>query len=103
MDYSPTVRARRSIREIVRLRNDSGLSMDTAASRLDWSNLYGPARDAVRPLRVAAARQAGSAMGPGYVSGPIGNGRISTSNSGESAQLGRSSATLRHPHFRYAR
>jgi hypothetical protein len=32
---APTVRARRFIREIVRLRNDSGLSMDTAASRLD--------------------------------------------------------------------
>ena len=37
MDYSPTVRARRLIREIVRLRTDSGLSMDTVASRLDWS------------------------------------------------------------------
>jgi hypothetical protein len=37
------------------------------------------------------------------VSGPIGSGRISTSKSGESGQLGRSSATLRHPHFRYAR
>jgi hypothetical protein len=37
MDYSPTVRARRLIREIVRLRTDSGLSMEVAASRLDWS------------------------------------------------------------------
>lgn len=43
MDYSPTVRGRRLIREIVRLRNDSGLSMDTAASRLDWrSRMRGP-------------------------------------------------------------
>ena len=37
MDYSPTVRGRRLIREIVRLRTDSGLSMDTVAGRLDWS------------------------------------------------------------------
>jgi transcriptional regulator with XRE-family HTH domain len=37
MDYSPTVRARRLIREIVRLRTDSGLSIKVAASRLDWS------------------------------------------------------------------
>jgi hypothetical protein len=37
MDYSPTVRGRRLIREIVRLRNDNGLSMETAARRLDWS------------------------------------------------------------------
>ncbi len=31
------MRARCLIREIVRVRTDSGLSMDTAASRLDWS------------------------------------------------------------------
>jgi hypothetical protein len=42
MDDSPTVRGRRLIREIVRLRTDSGLSMEVAASRLDWrkSKLY---------------------------------------------------------------
>lgn len=53
--------------------------------------------------RSPATQQAGASEGPGYVSGPIGSGRIRTSNSGESGQLGRSSATLRHPHFRYAR
>ena len=37
MDYSLTVRGPRLIREIGRPRTDSGLSMDTAASRLDWS------------------------------------------------------------------
>ncbi len=37
MDYSPTVRGRRLIREIVRLRNDSGLSQETAAKQLGWS------------------------------------------------------------------
>ena len=37
MDYSPTVRGRRLIREIVRLRTDGGLSMEVAASRPDWS------------------------------------------------------------------
>ena len=50
--------------------------------------------------RSPAARQARASEGSGYVSGSIGNGRISTSKSGESGQLGRSSATLRHPHFR---
>jgi transcriptional regulator with XRE-family HTH domain len=37
MDYSPTVRGRRLIREIERLRHDSGLSMEAAAKRLGWS------------------------------------------------------------------
>ncbi|HUY47283.1 MAG TPA: helix-turn-helix transcriptional regulator [Streptosporangiaceae bacterium] len=37
MEYSPTVRGRRLIREIERLRHDSGLSMETAAQRLGWS------------------------------------------------------------------
>lgn len=37
MEYSPTVRGRRLIREIERLRHDSGLSMDAAAKRLGWS------------------------------------------------------------------
>jgi transcriptional regulator with XRE-family HTH domain len=37
MDYSPTVRGRRLIREIERLRHDSGLSMEAAAQRLGWS------------------------------------------------------------------
>ena len=37
MEYSPTVRGRRLIREIERLRHDSGLSMEAAASQLGWS------------------------------------------------------------------
>jgi transcriptional regulator with XRE-family HTH domain len=37
VEYSPTVRGRRLIREIQRLRHDSGLSMDAAAKRLGWS------------------------------------------------------------------
>jgi transcriptional regulator with XRE-family HTH domain len=37
VDYSPTVRGRRLIREIGRLRHGSGLSMETAAQRLGWS------------------------------------------------------------------
>jgi len=37
VDYSPTVRGRRLIREIERLRHDSGLSMETAAKQLSWS------------------------------------------------------------------
>jgi transcriptional regulator with XRE-family HTH domain len=37
VEYSPTVRGRRLIREIGRLRHGSGLSMETAAQRLGWS------------------------------------------------------------------
>ena len=37
MEYSPTVRGRRLIREIERLRHDSGLSMEAAAQQLGWS------------------------------------------------------------------
>jgi transcriptional regulator with XRE-family HTH domain len=37
VDYSPTVRGRRLIREIERLRHDSGLSMEAAAKQLGWS------------------------------------------------------------------
>lgn len=37
MEYSPTVRGRRLMREIERLRHDSGLSMEAAAGRLGWS------------------------------------------------------------------
>ena len=37
MEYSPTVRGRRLIREIERLRRGSGLSMEIAAQRLGWS------------------------------------------------------------------
>ena len=37
MEYSPTVRGRRLIREIERLRHGSGLSMEIAAQRLGWS------------------------------------------------------------------
>lgn len=37
MEYTPTVRGRRLIREIVRVRKASGLSMETAARRLGWS------------------------------------------------------------------
>jgi transcriptional regulator with XRE-family HTH domain len=37
MEYSPTVRGRRLIREVIRLRQAAGLSMETAAQRLDWS------------------------------------------------------------------
>jgi len=37
VDYSPTVRGRRLIREIGRLRHDSGLSMEAAAKQLGWS------------------------------------------------------------------
>ncbi|MGO9190656.1 MAG: helix-turn-helix domain-containing protein [Streptosporangiaceae bacterium] len=37
MEYSPTVRGRRLIREIGRLRHGSGLSMEAAAQRLGWS------------------------------------------------------------------
>ena len=38
MEYSPTVRGRRLIREIERLRHESGLSMEAASQRLGWSN-----------------------------------------------------------------
>lgn len=37
MSYSPTVRGRRLIREVTRLRHEAGLSMETAAARLGWS------------------------------------------------------------------
>jgi transcriptional regulator with XRE-family HTH domain len=37
MDYSPTVRGRRLIRELIRLRQAQGLSLDTAAQWLDFS------------------------------------------------------------------
>ena len=37
MEYTPTVRGRRLIREIERLRHGSGLSMEAAAQRLGWS------------------------------------------------------------------
>jgi transcriptional regulator with XRE-family HTH domain len=37
VDYSPTVRGRRLIREIERLRHDSGLSMEATAKQLGWS------------------------------------------------------------------
>lgn len=37
MDYSPTVRVRRLIREIVRLRKKHGLSMEAAARQLGCS------------------------------------------------------------------
>jgi transcriptional regulator with XRE-family HTH domain len=37
VEYSPTVRGRRLIREIERLRHGSGLSMEAAAQRLGWS------------------------------------------------------------------
>ena len=37
MEYSPTVRGRRLIRELERLRHDSGLSMELAAKQLGWS------------------------------------------------------------------
>jgi transcriptional regulator with XRE-family HTH domain len=37
VEYSPTVRGRRLIREIERLRRGSGLSMEAAANRLGWS------------------------------------------------------------------
>jgi transcriptional regulator with XRE-family HTH domain len=37
MDYSPTVRGRRLIRELTRLRQAQGLSLETAARRLDFS------------------------------------------------------------------
>jgi transcriptional regulator with XRE-family HTH domain len=37
VEYSPTVRGRRLIREIERLRHDSGLSMEAAAQQLGWS------------------------------------------------------------------
>ena len=37
MEYSPTVRGRRLIREIERFRHASGLSMEAAAQRLGWS------------------------------------------------------------------
>jgi transcriptional regulator with XRE-family HTH domain len=35
--YSPTVRGRRLIREIIQLRTSRGLSMETAAGKLGWS------------------------------------------------------------------
>src|SRR6266576_2578671 len=38
VEYSPTVRGRRLIREIERLRHGSGLSMESAAQRLGWSS-----------------------------------------------------------------
>jgi len=37
VEYSPTVRGRRLIRELERLRHDSGLSMELAAKQLGWS------------------------------------------------------------------
>jgi transcriptional regulator with XRE-family HTH domain len=37
MGYSPTVRGRRLVREIERLRRERGLSMEAAAERLGWS------------------------------------------------------------------
>ena len=37
MEYSPTVRGRRLIRELERLRHDSGLSMEAVAQQLGWS------------------------------------------------------------------
>jgi transcriptional regulator with XRE-family HTH domain len=37
VEYSPTVRGRRLIREIERLRRERGLSMEAAAQRLGWS------------------------------------------------------------------
>jgi transcriptional regulator with XRE-family HTH domain len=37
VEYSPTVRGRRLIREIERLRHDGGLSMEAAAQQLGWS------------------------------------------------------------------
>jgi transcriptional regulator with XRE-family HTH domain len=37
MDYSPTVRGRRLIRELTRFRQAQGLSLETAAQRLDFS------------------------------------------------------------------
>jgi transcriptional regulator with XRE-family HTH domain len=37
MDYSPTVRGRRLMRELIRLRQAQGLSLETAAQRLDFS------------------------------------------------------------------
>ena len=37
MEYSPTVRGRRLIREIERLRRERGLSMEAAAQQLGWS------------------------------------------------------------------
>jgi|HubBroStandDraft_1064217.scaffolds.fasta_scaffold15654_3 DNA-binding XRE family transcriptional regulator len=42
MDYSPTVRGRRLMRELTRLRHAQGLSLETAAQRLGFSksNLY---------------------------------------------------------------
>lgn len=37
MEYSPTVRGRRLMREIIRLRTERGLSMERAASQIGWS------------------------------------------------------------------
>lgn len=37
MAYTPTVRGRRLMRELVRLRQDGGLSLEVAAERLAWS------------------------------------------------------------------
>jgi transcriptional regulator with XRE-family HTH domain len=37
MEYSPTVRGRRLMRELTRLRHDQGLSLELAGQRLDWS------------------------------------------------------------------
>jgi transcriptional regulator with XRE-family HTH domain len=37
MGYSPTVRGRRLVREVERLRHQRGLSMEAAAGRLGWS------------------------------------------------------------------
>jgi transcriptional regulator with XRE-family HTH domain len=37
VEYSPTVRGRRLIRELERLRHDSGLSMEAVAQQLGWS------------------------------------------------------------------
>src|SRR5260370_32134132 len=56
VEYSPTVRGRRLIREIERFRHGSGLSMEAAAQRLGWSTskLY----------RLEAARSRGTASAP---------------------------------------
>ena len=87
MEYSPTVRGRRLIREIERLRHGSGLSMEVAAQRLGWStsklyrlengrsrittddladmlDLYGSAPRSARRLSSSAATPAGEAGGP---------------------------------------
>lgn len=37
MDHSPTVRGRRLMRELTRLRTEQGLTLEAAVGRLDWS------------------------------------------------------------------